>query len=60
MLFYLNDILNSINIESDYILHRPNTITYATCADDAVVCAESAETLQNILNQIEKYCNTWG
>lgn len=28
-------------------------------ADDAVVFAKSAESLQNILNNIQDYCNTW-
>ena len=28
-------------------------------ADDAVIFAKSAESLQNMINDIQNYCNTW-
>jgi hypothetical protein len=59
-LFFLNDILNSINKDINGIIDIGELKLYLLLfADDAVVFALDAASLQSILNDIEQYCHTW-
>jgi len=58
--FFLNDIIKSINTDNVYVLSLGQTKLFMLLfADDAAVFAYSPESLQNILNQIQDYCCIW-
>jgi len=60
-LFFLNDILDNINSNLEGIMKIDDLkIFLLLFADDAVVFSNDASSLQSILNDIEKYCITWG
>ena len=59
-LFFLNDILNSINENIDGILNIDNLKLFLILfADDAVIFANNPASLQSILNDLGQYCNIW-
>jgi hypothetical protein len=57
---FLNDLENSLqeNLDDGITLDQIS-IYLLLFADDAVICSESAQGLQNSLNSLEKYCNKW-
>ena len=58
--FFLNDIITCINTHAiDTISLDDVTLFILLYADDAVIFAQSAESLQNMLNDIQLYCDTW-
>ena len=59
-LFFLNDILNSINTNLNGIINIDTLQLFLLCfADDAVIFSENPQSLQIILNDVEQYCNVW-
>ena len=58
--FYLNDIIQSINSNLDGIIHLDNIPMFLLLfADDAVLFSKNPNSLQSMLNDIETYCNDW-
>ena len=59
--FFINDIVDCINnVEMlDTVDIEEMILFILLYADDAVIFAKSAESLQSMLNDIHKYCNTW-
>lgn len=58
-MFFINDIVSCVNTDTDMFSIDDIYVFMLLYADDAVVFAKSAESLQNILNNIQDYCNTW-
>ena len=58
---FTNDIVNSINIDlnSRFTINELK-IFLLLFADDTVLFAQSPETLQSMLNDMKRYCHTWG
>ena len=60
-LFFLNDILRSINCNLDGIMNLEELqIFLLLFADDGVLFSQSPQTLQSMLNDVHLYCETWG
>ena len=60
-MFFINDIVDCVNnVEMlDTVDIEEMTLFILLYADDAVIFAKSAESLQSMLNDIQEYCNTW-
>ena len=59
-LFYLNDILNSINDNIDGVINIDELNLFLVLfADDAIIFGNNPESLQSILNDLEQYCINW-
>ena len=58
-IFFINDIVSCVNTDTDMFSIDDIYVFMLLYADDAVVFAKSAESLQNILNNIQDYCDTW-
>ena len=60
-LFFLNDILSSINCNLDGIMNLEELqIFLLLFADDGVLFSQNPQTLQSMLNDVHLYCETWG
>ena len=60
-MMFVNDLIENINHDIDDIFtYREFSLFLLLYADDQVVFAKSAESLQSMLNDIENYCNIWG
>ena len=60
-MLFINDIVQNINADLDNIFTVDEfQIFMLLYADDAVVFARSPEVLQSILNDLERYCTSWG
>ena len=60
-MFFINDIVDCVNNAEmlDTVDIEEMTLFILLYADDAVIFAKSAESLQSMLNDIQEYCNTW-
>ena len=59
-LFFLNDLLNSINSNINGIIQIENLKLFLIFfADDAILFSQDPTSLQSMLDDIENYCNTW-
>ena len=60
-MFFINDIVDCVNNAEmlDTVDIEELTLFILLYADDAVIFAKSAESLQSMLNDIQEYCNTW-
>ena len=59
-LFFLNDILENINSNVNGILSLDEEQLFMLMfADDGIVFSENPESLQLMLNDIERYCHEW-
>ena len=59
-LFFINDIVNSIDSNIDGIFTTENLKLFILLfADDAVIFAETTESLQTLLNETQIYCRAW-
>ena len=60
-LFFLNDILSSINCNLDGIMNlKELQIFLILFADDGVLFSQNPQTLQSMLKDVHLYCETWG
>ena len=60
-LFFLNDILSSINCNLDGIINLEELhIFLLLFADVGVLFSQNPQTLQSMLNDVHLYCETWG
>ena len=60
-LFFLNDILSSINCNLDGIMNLEELqIFLLLFADDGILFSQNPQTLQSMLNDVQLYCETWG
>ena len=58
-LFFLNDILSSINCNLDGIMNLEELqIFLLLFADDGVLFSQNPQTLQSMLNDVHLYCET--
>ena len=61
LMLFINDIVQNINSDLNNIFTVDEfQIFMLLYADDAVVFARSPEVLQSILNDLERYCTSWG
>ena len=59
-MFFINDIITCINTHAEDTISVDDVALFILLyADDAVIFAQSAESLQNMLNDIQLYCDTW-
>ena len=59
-MFFINDIITCIDTHAEDTLSVDDVVLFILLyADDAVIFAKSAESLQNMINDIQNYCNTW-
>ena len=59
-MFFINDIITCIDTHAEDTISVDDVVLFMLLyADDAVIFAQSAESLQNMLNDIQDYCNTW-
>jgi len=60
-LFFINDITNCINDELDGIITIEHIKLFMLIfADDGILFSTNPETLQIMLNDVQRYCETWG
>ena len=59
-MFFINDIITCIEPHAEDTISVDDVVLFMLLyADDAVIFAQSAESLQNMLSDIQDYCNTW-
>lgn len=59
-MLFVNDIIDSINSDLDGIFTINETKLFLILfADDQVLFAKSPQTLQSLLTDVERYCETW-
>ena len=59
-MFFINDIITCIDTHAEDTISVDDVVLFILLyADDAVIFAKSAESLQNMINDIQNYCNTW-
>jgi hypothetical protein len=56
---YLNDMVKIVDVTCDPTLIDNKIISCLMYADDVILISESANGLQNCLNKLSDYCETW-